>query len=256
MTKVSLEDLVKSGSHFGHQSKRWNPKMEEYLHSIQDGIHIFDLIKTKEQLEEALSTLTTYAKEGKQILLLGTKKQAKDAVVKCAKDADILYVDERWLGGTITNFDQIKRSITKLHDMKKDKAAGAYGSYTKKERLLIDREIERLERFFGGISEMKGIPDLLIVVDIKREYSAAKEARDKGVKTIGIVDSNCDPDDVDIAVPMNDDGTQALEYVLGLFAEAIKEGKNKGSKSKGSKKETASAKATASQGKKEDAKKK
>lgn len=226
MTNVSLEEMIKVGAHFGHQTRRWNPKMEEYLHGSQNNVHIFDLIKTKETLDEALGVITKMAKEGKTILLLGTKKQAKDKVQEVAKEAGIYYVNERWLGGTITNFDQIKRSCKKLTDMRKGKAAGEFNKFTKKERLLIDREITRLERFFGGIEEMASIPELLLIVDIKREAGAIKEAKMAGIPMIAIVDSNCDPGQVDYPITMNDDATQALSYVLGLFRDAVLEGKN------------------------------
>ncbi len=227
--KVSLKTLIESGAHFGHQSRRWNPKMTEYLYGEQDGVHVFDLVKTKEALDEALDIIKTASKEGKKILLLGTKKQAKDKVIEIGQSAGCFYVSERWLGGTITNFDQIKKSTRKLTDLKKKMEADEFKSYTKKERLLIDREIARLERFFGGIVEMGVIPDLLIVIDTKREVTAVKEARMKGIEIIGIVDSNSDPTMVDYPIPMNDDATKALDYVIGMFGEAIEEGK-KGTK--------------------------
>lgn len=224
---VSLKDLIQSGAHYGHQTRRWNPKMAKYIYGEQDGVHLFDLIKTKESLEEALSEIAKYAKEGKTILLLGTKKQAKEKVEKVAKDAGIFYVNERWLGGTITNFIQMKKSLRKLSDMHKKMEQSEYKDRTKKERLLIEREIARLERFFGGIMGMEATPDMLIIIDIKREKSAIKEANMKGVKTVGIVDSNSDPTSVDYPIPMNDDATKALDYVINLFGEAVNEGKGK-----------------------------
>lgn len=222
--KVSLKTLIESGAHFGHQARRWNPKMTEYLYGEQDGVHVFDLIKTKEALSEALEMIKTFSKEGKKILLLGTKKQAKDKVIEIGQSSGCFYVSERWLGGTITNFDQIKKSTRKLTDLKEKMGKGEFKTYTKKERLLIDREIARLNRFFGGIVEMEKIPDLLVVIDTKREVTAVKEARMKGIEVIGIVDSNSDPTMVDYPIPMNDDATKALDYVIGLFGEAIREG--------------------------------
>lgn len=219
--RISLEELIKSGAHFGHQSRRWNPKMEKYLHGVKDGVHIFDLIKTKKALEEALEVLEDFSKKGKSIVLVGTKKQVKERVKETANEAGISFVNERWLGGTLTNFEMISRSIKKLSDMKTAKEEGEYNKYTKKERLLIDREIDRLERFFGGIAGLSKEPDLLIIIDTKREAGAVKEASRTGVKTIAIVDSNCDPDLVDYPIPMNDDATKALNYVLDLIKEVI-----------------------------------
>ncbi|MFC1649820.1 30S ribosomal protein S2 [Patescibacteria group bacterium] len=225
--KIDLKKMIEAGAHYGHQTKRWNPKMAPYMHGSEDGTHIFDLIQTRDLLEEALDVITKTSNQGKAILLLGTKKQAQEMIEKVGQETGIFYVSERWLGGTYTNFSQIQKSLRKLADMKKDREEGKYKILTKKERLLIDREIERLERFFGGISTMDDMPDLMIVVDIKREKSAVIEARMKGVRTIGIVDSNSDPDDVDHPIPMNDDATSALDYVLGLIRDAILEGKKK-----------------------------
>lgn len=224
---ISLEKLIESGAHFGHQSRRWNPKMEEYLYGVQDGVHVFDLTKTKAELETALDFLTTSAKEGKVILFLGTKKQAKLKIKEVAEELGAPYVNERWLGGTMTNFEQIKKSIDKLKKMKEEKASGEYKKFTKKERGLLDREIERLERFFGGITGLTEIPSVIFVIDIKREAGALIEANQAGLTSVAIVDSNCDPTEVDYPIPMNDDATQALEYVLDLAKEAILEGKKK-----------------------------
>ncbi len=222
--KVSLKTLLETGAHFGHQSRRWNPKMADYLYGIQEGVHVFDLIKTKKALDEALQVLSDASKAGKKILILGTKKQAKKKTDEVGRSAGCFYVTERWLGGTLTNFNQIQKSIRKLTEMKEKMAQGEYKQFTKKERLLIEREIARLERFFGGIVEMKDLPDILVIIDTKREHAAVKEADMKNVTTIGIVDSNADPTRITHPIPMNDDATRAVEYVLELFGEAIKEG--------------------------------
>lgn len=219
--KISLENMMDAGAHFGHQTKRWNPKMEEYLYGVEGGVHIFDLTKTKPMLEEALEFLSKSAKEGKKILVLGTKKQIKDKVSEVCEKIGVPYVNERWLGGTISNFEQMKRSIKKMEEMKENLASGAYNKFTKKERLLIDREITRLEKFFGGIKSLTGTPDVLFVIDTKREAAAVYEANSKKIPVVGIVDSNTDPDLIDYPIPMNDDASKALEYVLGLVAEAI-----------------------------------
>src|SRR4030066_697071 len=227
MTGVSLQTLLETGAHFGHQIRRWNPKMKPYIYQGEEGVHIFDLLITKQALEEALGVIKKASKEGKNILIIGTKKQVKEKIAQIAKETNILYVNERWLGGTLTNFEQVKKSIDKLEKMKIDKEAGTYKNLTKKERLLIDREIVRLERFFGGLSGMNVRPDLMIIIDIKKEIGAAKEANFTGITTVGIVDSNADPDLVDYAIPMNDDAKKALDYVLDLIKAAILEGKSK-----------------------------
>lgn len=244
MVNISLEDLLESGAHFGHQVRRWNPKVKDYVYGEQDGVHIFDLVKTKEALELALSEITKFVKDGKSVLLLATKKQAKDKALEILQDTGISVVTERWLGGTITNFGQIKRSIDSLSDIKAKLSSGYYAKYTKKERLLIEREKERLERFFGGITNLKHTPDMIIVVDIKKEITAIKEATRKGVTTVGLVDTNTDPNLVDFPIPMNDDATKAVELVLGYIKEAVLEGqgktavKEKTVKAKKTKKET------------------
>jgi small subunit ribosomal protein S2 len=223
--KVSLDQLLDSGAHFGHQTRRWNPKMEEYLYGQENGVHIFDLTKVKPLIEEALEFLTRSIKEGKTVLLLGTKKQVKDKVAAVAEKVGIPYVNERWLGGTISNFPQMQRSLKKMEEMKINMTSGFYNKYTKKERLLIDREIARLERFFGGIKMLTNVPDVLFVIDTKREAGAVHEANVRKVPVVGIVDSNSDPDPIDYPIPMNDDASKALEYILDLVGEAIEEGK-------------------------------
>jgi len=230
---ISLEKLLDAGAHFGHQTRRWNPKMEDYIYGDENGVHVFDLIKTKEALEGALEALNQMAKDGKKVVFVGTKKQVKEKVVEVAKETHHYFVNERWLGGTLTNFEQIKRSLRKLSEMKEKKEAGEYKTFTKKERLLIDREIERLERFFGGLQGLDVRPDALVIIDVKKEKGAALEAKKLGVTTIGIVDSNSDPDLVDYPIPMNDDASKALDYVLDLFKEAlIVKSESKKSKSK------------------------
>lgn len=228
--KISLEDLLESGAHFGHQVRRWNPKVKKFVYGEQDGVHIFDLVKTKESLEIALAEITKLIKEGKSILLLATKKQAKDKALEILNETGISVVTERWLGGTITNFNQIKKSLDKLADMKEKLANGYYAKFTKKERVLIEREKDRLERFFGGITNLKAVPDLLIVVDIRKEITAIHEANRKKIKVVGIVDTNSDPNMVDFPIPMNDDATKALHLVLEYIKLAILEGQNPNAK--------------------------
>ena len=225
--QVSLKTLIESGAHFGHQVRRWNPKIKPYIYGMQEGIHIFDLIKTKELLVETLDFLKNSAKEGKTIIFVGTKKQARDKIKEVAQVTGQYWVNERWLGGTLTNFEQIRRSLKKLNDMKTKRNAGDFKSFTKKERTEIDREIERLDRFFGGLNGLEKIPDILIVVDIKKEEVAIREALKLEVETVALVDSNTDPTSVDYVIPMNDDAARAIIYVLDLMGKAILEGKKK-----------------------------
>ncbi len=221
---VSLEELVKSGAHFGHQSRRWNPKMAPFLYGEKDGVHIFDLTQTKEKLEEALNFLKKASKTGKTIVFVGTKKQAKEKVTEVAKLTKSFYITERWLGGTLTNFEQIKKSTRKLIDLKDGLAKGTFKDYTKKERLLMERDMAKLERYFGGLIGLESRPDVLIVIDVKKERSVIREAAKMKVPVVGMVDSNSEPD-TDYIIPMNDDATKALEYVLDLMKNAILEGK-------------------------------
>jgi len=225
--KVTLEDLLEAGAHFGHQARRWNPKMGDYIYGVKEGVHIFDLAKTKEALLEALGVIEKYAKEGKTILFVGTKKQAKDKIKELGEKTGFPYVNERWMGGTLTNFAQVSKSAKKLVDLEDSLASGQFASYTKKERLLVSRDIEKLKRNFGGIVSLKAQPDLIVIIDIHRELGAAREAKRMKVPTVAVVDSNSDPTLVDWAVPMNDDAGKALDYVIALFEEAALTGQGK-----------------------------
>ncbi|OGM29922.1 30S ribosomal protein S2 [Candidatus Woesebacteria bacterium RIFCSPHIGHO2_01_FULL_44_10] len=224
---VTLEELMEAGAHFGHQSKRWNPLMKPYIYGEKDGVHIFDLAKTREALLEALEEITKAAKESKVILLVGTKKQASDKTKEIAEATGMPYVAERWLGGTITNFEQMAKSIKRLEEMKKKTADGEYKDLTKMERLMKAREITKMERKFGGIAKLTKAPDMLVVIDIKKDKGAVREARVAGIPVVGIADTNADPRSVDFPVPMNDDATKALEFFLELVGKAVKMGKGK-----------------------------
>ncbi len=218
---VSLEALLEAGAHFGHQIKRWNPKMKPYIYGSRGGVHIFDLLKTKECILNASQYLQELQREGKVVLFVGTKKNAKAKIIEVARLLGQPYVDERWLGGTLTNFDQIRKSVRKLAELKEDMASGKYKYYTKKERLDIERKIEKLELAVGGISTMEKLPDAVVIVDIHREHSALREAKERKVTVVGIVDTNSDPGEVAYPVPMNDDATSAIEYVLQVFLDAM-----------------------------------
>lgn len=221
MVDINLEKLLEAGAHFGHQTKRWNPKMREYIYGVKDGISIFDLIKTKAHLEEALGVLEEAVKLQKLVLFLGAKRQVQAKMREVAEAVNAPFVVERWLGGTLTNFDQIKRSVAKLSDMKRAREAGEYKEFTKKERLLIDREIEKLEKTVGGLSQLSRNPDIIFIVDTHKERSAVAEAKKMGVPVMGIVDTNADPTDITWPIPMNDDASAALDYVMDLVKETM-----------------------------------
>lgn len=218
---IDLDKLLETGAHFGHQTKRWNPRMHEYVFGVRDGVHIFDLLKTQEALKEALDIISKAHESNQLILLVGTKRQVKTRLREVAIAANVPFVDERWLGGTLTNFAQIRASVKSLQEMKRKMAEGEYKSFTKKERLLIERDIEKLERKVGGLTAMDRKPDLMVIIDTHRERGAVEEAHKMKVATVGLVDTNADPADVDYPVPMNDDAAAALDYVLELFGEAL-----------------------------------
>lgn len=218
---VDLEKLLEVGAHFGHQAKRWNPKMAEYLYGVSDGVHVFDLVKTKEKLEEALKVLKEAKKNKKIVLFIGTKKQAQEKVKEVAQATNSHYIIQRFLGGTFTNFEQVRKSIKKLDDLNTKMANGEFAAYTKKEKLLISREIEKLEKNFSGIAKLTRLPDLVVIIDTHRENGAVTESNRMKIDVVGLVDSNGDPTKVKYPIPMNDDANRALEYVLDLMKEAL-----------------------------------
>jgi len=225
--KVSLEDLLEAGCHFGHQARRWHPKMKPYIWTVRNGVHIFDLAKTKEELGKAAAFAKEISAKGGKIVFVGTKRQASGIIKEEAKRCEMPNVYQRWLGGTITNWEQIKKSIDKLVDMREKREEGEYEKYTKKENILINREILRLERFFGGLVSLEELPEAIFVVDCKKEEAAVKEANMKGIKVIGIVDTNTDPSNVDYVIPANDDAVGSIKLIVSSIAEAIIDGQSK-----------------------------
>ena len=217
---VLLKDLLEAGCHFGHQSRRWNPKMEPYIWQSREGVHIFDLAKTAENLKQACLAVRDLLSEGKNIIFVGTKRQAEAIIREEAEKLGISYVTYRWLGGTITNWPQIKKSIDKLNEMKDKKAKGEYEKYTKKENILIEREINRLTKFFGGLTKLTSPPDALFIVDSQREQAAVKEAKAKDIKVFAMLDSNSDPDMIDYPIPANDDAVSSIKLIVTKIAEA------------------------------------
>lgn len=222
---ITLEELLEAGCHFGHQVRRWNPKMAPYIYGSRDGVHIFDLAKTKEGLLAAGSAVRKIAGEGGVILFVGTKRQAKDTVLEAAIRVGMPRVTGRWLGGTLTNFDQIKRSTEKLLEMKKTREAGEYKAYTKHERLLLDRKIDELERKFGGLAGLAKLPDALFIVDTHDEEKTVLEAIRMGIPIIGVVDTNSDPTLIDYPIPANDDAVKSIELIVNCITKAVEEGK-------------------------------
>ncbi len=223
---VSLEDLLEAGCHFGHQAKRWFPKMAPYIWGERSGVHIFDLAKTQKQLQQACVKVRDLVASGKTIVFLGTKRQAAPIIKQEAERAGIPYAINRWPGGLITNWKQIEKSISRLRDLKSNRSSGEFSKYIKKEQSMIDKEISRLSRLFGGLENLSAIPDALFVVDVKREAGALDEARRFKITTIAIVDTNCDPGDADIVIPANDDAIRSIHLIVNKLADAVIEGKN------------------------------
>jgi len=228
----SMRQLLEAGVHFGHQSHRWNPKMERYIFGVRNDIHILDLGQTVPSLQRALQLVSDTVAEGGRVLFVGTKRQAAPLVAQAAKDSAQYYVNSRWLGGTLTNWQTISQSINRLRELEAKVADGAEG-LTKKERLLLDRERERLERDLGGIKDMGNLPNLLFVIDTNKEANAIKEARRLGIPVIAIIDSNSDPDTVDFPIPGNDDAARALELYTSLVAKAAIDGIGRSSAGRG-----------------------
>ena len=227
--RVTAEELFEAGAYFGHTAKRWNPKMGKYIWGKKAGVHIFDLEKTVAKIDEACDALEKLAAEGKNIVLVGTKRQAKEVVVEVAKANKVGYVAERWLGGIVTNWKQVKTRIDKMLDLKKKREAGELKKYTKKEQILFDRDIAKLEKFLGGLADLKTAPEVLVIVDTHKERSAVREAKNKNLTVIGLVDTNSNHDGISYVVPMNDDATKAVEIVVKLFGQAIAAGRARSS---------------------------
>jgi small subunit ribosomal protein S2 len=225
MKKITLEELLEAGCHFGHMKRRWNPAMSKYIYGVRDGVHIFDLAKTKEGLEAACDFVKKVASEGGVILFVGTKRQAADMVKAEAIRVGMPYTSVRWMGGLLTNFSQLSKSIHKLADLKAKKEAGELNKYTKKERLLFDREIASLGKFFGGVTALNRLPEAIFVVDTHREEVAVREAVRMRIPVVGIVDTNARPEIVDYLIAANDDAVKSIELIIKAIADAVEEGK-------------------------------
>lgn len=225
MSVVSMKNLLEAGVHFGHQTRRWNPKMKKYIFTERNGIYIIDLQKTVGKIEEAYDFVRETVENGGQVLFVGTKKQAQDAIEKEAKRCGEFYINQRWLGGLLTNYQTIKKRTARLKDLEEMETDGRFDVLPKKEVIGLRHERERLEKFLGGIKDMNGLPDVMYVVDPKKENIAVKEAQKLGIPIVGILDTNCDPDELDFPIPGNDDAIRAVKLITETMANAVLEGK-------------------------------
>jgi small subunit ribosomal protein S2 len=224
MARTTYQDLLDAGVHFGHLTRKWDPKMSQYIFMERNGIHIIDLNKTLVKVEEAATAIKQIVKSGRKVLFVATKKQAKDIVADYAKNVNMPFVTERWLGGMLTNFATVRKSIKKMSNIDKLTKDGTYGNLSKKERLMIQRERIKLETLLGGISDLNRLPAALFLIDVKKEHIAVAEAMKLNIPTFAMVDTNSDPSNIDFPIPANDDATKSISLVTGIIIQAIQEG--------------------------------
>ena len=232
MTKIEIKPLLKAGVHFGHLTRKWNPNMAPFIHMEKNGIHIINLYKTASKIEEAASALSKIASSGRKILFVATKKQAKDLVSKAAEEVNMPYITERWPGGMLTNFVTIRKAVKKMSAIDRTKQDGTFDALSKREKLQIDRLRAKLEKNLGSITDMTRLPGALFVVDIRREHIAIREAQKLNIPIFAMVDTNCDPREVDFAIPSNDDASKSINIILNFIKGAIKEGLSERQKEK------------------------
>ena len=225
MAVVAMKQLLEAGVHFGHQTRRWDPKMAEYIFQARNGIHIIDLQKTSKKVDEAYAFMKEQSEQGKTFLFVGTKKQAQDCMKEAAEKSGMYYVNQRWLGGMLTNFETITARVKRLNELEKMQEDGTFDVLPKKEVILLKKEMEKLEKNLGGIKNMKQVPGVMFIVDPKKERIAILEARKLGIPVVGLVDTNCNPEDVDYAIPGNDDAIRAVKLIADVMANAIIEGR-------------------------------
>ena len=225
MAVVAMKQLLEAGVHFGHQTRRWDPRMAEYIFQARNGIHIIDLQKASKKIDEAYEFIKEQVEEGKTVLFVGTKKQAQECMKEAAIKSGMFYVDQRWLGGMLTNFDTIQKRIQRLKDLETMEQDGTFDVLPKKEVIILKKEMEKLEKNLGGIKEMDKLPGVIFLVDPKKERIAILEARKLNIPVIGLVDTNCNPEDVDYAIPGNDDAIRAVKLIADVMANAIIEGR-------------------------------
>ena len=225
MAVVAMKQLLEAGVHFGHQTRRWDPRMAEYIFQARNGIHIIDLQKASKKIDEAYEFIKEQVEEGKTVLFVGTKKQAQDCMKEAAEKSGMYYVNQRWLGGMLTNFETITARVKRLNELEKMQEDGTFDVLPKKEVILLKKEMEKLEKNLGGIKNMKQVPGVMFIVDPKKERIAILEARKLGIPVVGLVDTNCNPEDVDYAIPGNDDAIRAVKLIADVMANAIIEGR-------------------------------
>ena len=224
--RLNIDEMAEAGLHFGHRTSKLHPKMQPYVCGARNMVSIIDLEKTKEKFEEALSVIKKLISENKTLLLVGTKIQAKELVKNIAQELNLPYINERWLGGTFTNFETIKKRLEYFKELEKKKAEGELNKYTKKERAKFEQELKKLEKKFGGIKNLEKLPEAVFVLDMKKDYLAVKEARTKGIKVIGICDTNADPTQADYPIPANDDALASIKYILEKVKEVVLKAKS------------------------------
>ena len=226
MPVVSLAQMMESGVHFGHQTRRWNPKMSRYIYTARNGVHIIDLVQTAQLMEEAYSFMRSQSESGKKVLFVGTKRQAAGIIAQEASRCGSYYINQRWLGGMLTNWSTIKTRVERLKDLERREESGALDLLPKKEASMLRREMAKLQKYLGGIKTMRKIPDLVVLVDQRREYNAVQECQKLNIPIVSMLDTNCDPDVVDIPIPANDDAIRSIKLIVGKLADAIYEGRH------------------------------
>lgn len=226
MPVVSLAQLLESGVHFGHQTRRWNPKMDQYIYTARNGVHIIDLVQTARLMETAYSYVRGASESGKKFLFIGTKRQAAGIIAQEASRCGAYYVNQRWLGGMLTNWTTIKTRVDRLKELERREETGALDLLPKKEASVLRRELEKLQKYLGGIKAMRKLPDIVIIVDQRREYNAIQECQKLDIPMVSLLDTNCDPDLIDVPIPANDDAIRSIKLIVGKLADAIYEGRH------------------------------
>jgi small subunit ribosomal protein S2 len=226
MPVVSLAQLLESGVHFGHQTRRWNPKMSQYIYTARNGVHIIDLVQTAQLMERAYEYVRSASEQGKKFLFIGTKRQAAGIIAQEASRCGAYYINQRWLGGMLTNWATIKTRVERLKELERREETGALDLLPKKEASVLRRELDKLQKYLGGIKAMRKLPDVVIIVDLRREYNAIQECQKLNIPIVSLLDTNCDPDVVDVPIPANDDAIRSIKLIVGKLADAIYEGRH------------------------------
>lgn len=226
MPVVSLAELLESGVHFGHQTRRWNPRMDQYIFTARNGVHIIDLVQTAQLMEQAYEYMRRASEQGKKVLFVGTKRQAAGIIAQEAARCGAYYINQRWLGGMLTNWTTIKNRVERLKELERLEESGGLALRPKKEGSMLRREMERLQKYLGGIKMMRKVPDIVVIVDQRREYNAVQECEKLKIPIVALLDTNCDPNTVDIPIPANDDAIRSIKLIVGKLADAIYEGRH------------------------------